>query len=179
MNKRNGSHDPAVNVYISSWIQDESAGCCPTWRNLYIIFREIGLEKLAREFREILLECKCCINCYYMYNVMYLSYLFTDTICIAMDRRKEELIDLQRQLTSLKVECEKLQTDTGKEILQPAIEHCLSESLSVVWVLKKKKREILEVSIQNKDLQTQLQSIQETQKKSMFVGLFVLLCISF
>ena len=62
MDKRNGSHDPAVNVYINSWIQDKSASCRPTWRNLYNLFREIGLENIAKEFLGILLECKLYIT---------------------------------------------------------------------------------------------------------------------
>lgn len=88
-----------------------------------------------------------------------------------MGRRSEELGDLQRQLTSIKVECEKLQTDAGKETLQSVIEHCLTESLDVAWVLKQKKRH-------NKDLQTQLQRIQETQNSSTFFFLIAVLSLA-
>ena len=48
-----GTSDPAVNFYIDSWLQDESAGCCPTWRNFLVILRDIGMGEMAREICEL------------------------------------------------------------------------------------------------------------------------------
>ena len=53
-NKMWGSHDPAVNSYITSWLQDKDAGCRPTWRNLLAILGEIGLGEIAMEILKLL-----------------------------------------------------------------------------------------------------------------------------
>ena len=48
-----GTSDSAVNVYIDSWLQDENAGCRPTWRNFLVILRDIGMREMAREICEL------------------------------------------------------------------------------------------------------------------------------
>ena len=45
--KRRGTNDPAVLIYIDSWLQDESAGCPPTWRNFLMILRNVGMVEIA------------------------------------------------------------------------------------------------------------------------------------
>ena len=51
-----GTSDPTVNFYIDSWLKesDENAGCRPTWRNLLVILRDIGMEEIAKEICELL-----------------------------------------------------------------------------------------------------------------------------
>ena len=51
--KLNGTRDPAVNLYIDSWLQDTSAGCRPTWRNLLVILGDIGLGEMARKIKKL------------------------------------------------------------------------------------------------------------------------------
>lgn len=45
--KRLGTSDPAVKVYIKSWLQDETAGCPPTWKNFLVILRDVGMGEIA------------------------------------------------------------------------------------------------------------------------------------
>jgi hypothetical protein len=54
--KRMGTNDPAVNFYIDSWLKesDENAGCRPTWRNLLVILRDIGMGEIAEKIYELL-----------------------------------------------------------------------------------------------------------------------------
>ena len=52
--KRMGTSDPVVNFYIDSWLQDESAGCRPTWGNFLVILRAIGMEDVATEICDLL-----------------------------------------------------------------------------------------------------------------------------
>ena len=49
--KRMGTSDPTVNIYIESWLKesDENNGCCPTWRNLLVILRDIGMIEVAEK----------------------------------------------------------------------------------------------------------------------------------
>ena len=47
-NERNGCDEPAVNLYISSWLEDKDAGCPPTWNNLVVLLREVDLEEIAK-----------------------------------------------------------------------------------------------------------------------------------
>ena len=50
------SYDLAVDMYIKSWLQDERAGCRPTWRNLVVLLGEIGLGEIARRLLNILTQ---------------------------------------------------------------------------------------------------------------------------
>ena len=54
--KRMGTNYPAVNFYIDSWLKesDENAGCRPTWRNLLVILRDIGMGEVAEKIWELL-----------------------------------------------------------------------------------------------------------------------------
>ena len=45
---------PAVSLYIESWLQDESAGCHPTWRNFLVILKDIGMKEMAEKIHELL-----------------------------------------------------------------------------------------------------------------------------
>ena len=54
IDEERGSYEPALYVYINSWLEDNSAGCCPTWRNLLTLLGEIGLGELAQGILAIL-----------------------------------------------------------------------------------------------------------------------------
>ena len=54
MDKCSRIDDPAVDVYIDSWLEDENAGYPPTWKNLVMLLEEIGLEGLAKNILEAL-----------------------------------------------------------------------------------------------------------------------------
>ena len=45
--KVSGSDEPAVNVYMNSWLKDENAGCPPTWNNLLVLLRQLKLQEVA------------------------------------------------------------------------------------------------------------------------------------
>ena len=47
--KQWGTSDPAVKVYVDSWLQDERAGCLPTWRNFLVMLRHVGMREIATE----------------------------------------------------------------------------------------------------------------------------------
>lgn len=50
-----GSDDePAVSIYINSWLEDANAGCSPTWNNLLVLFREVGLQDIAQQILAML-----------------------------------------------------------------------------------------------------------------------------
>ena len=51
-----GSRDAAIALYIKSWLEDESAGCSPTWRNLLVILSDIGLGDVAMEILKVMSE---------------------------------------------------------------------------------------------------------------------------
>ena len=45
-----GSGDePAVNIYINSWLEDADAGCPPTWNNLLVLLKEVELQDVAQK----------------------------------------------------------------------------------------------------------------------------------
>jgi hypothetical protein len=51
----NGSGcEPAVNIYINSWLEDEDAGCSPSWNNLLVLLNEVGLQDIAKRMFEVL-----------------------------------------------------------------------------------------------------------------------------
>ena len=49
-----GSRDATTALYIKSWLEDDSAGCCPTWRNLLVILSDIGLGEIASEILKVI-----------------------------------------------------------------------------------------------------------------------------
>ena len=67
--KRFGTHDAAVNLYIDSWLQDTSAGCRPTWRNLLAILGDIGLGEMAREIHKLFSQYPVTIVAGKKYNI--------------------------------------------------------------------------------------------------------------
>lgn len=54
MMDKHRSDEPAVDVYLNSWLEDKNAGCRPTWKNLVMLLEEIGLEGLAKGILEVL-----------------------------------------------------------------------------------------------------------------------------
>ena len=50
-----GSEDePAVNIYMNSWLEDADAGCPPTWNNLLALLNELELQDVARKVLSVL-----------------------------------------------------------------------------------------------------------------------------
>ena len=47
-------YEPAVNIYINSWLEDADAGCRPFWNNLLALLSEVGLQDIAKRMLEIL-----------------------------------------------------------------------------------------------------------------------------
>ena len=47
-------NEPAVNIYINSWLEDEDPGCPPSWNNLLVLLSEVGLQDIAKRMLEIL-----------------------------------------------------------------------------------------------------------------------------
>jgi hypothetical protein len=50
-----GYAEPAVDIYINSWLEDEDAGCPPSWNNLLVLLNEVGLQDIAKRMFEVLL----------------------------------------------------------------------------------------------------------------------------
>ena len=50
-----GSGDePAVNLYINSWLEDVNAGYPPTWNNLLVLLQEVGLQDIVQQILAVL-----------------------------------------------------------------------------------------------------------------------------
>ena len=51
---RSSGDEPAVNIYINSWLEDADAGCPSTWNNLLVLLKELELQDVAREVLSVL-----------------------------------------------------------------------------------------------------------------------------
>ena len=74
--KQMDTSDPTVNFYIDSWLNesDENAGCRPTWRNLLVILRDIGMGEIANGICELLSKFLVTITASkYMHNYKCVS----------------------------------------------------------------------------------------------------------
>ena len=47
-------NEPAVNIYINSWLEDADAGCPPTWNNLLVLLNELKLQDVAHRVLSVL-----------------------------------------------------------------------------------------------------------------------------
>ena len=47
-------YEPAVNIYINSWLEDEDAGCPPSWNNLLVLLGEVGLQDIPEQMIKVL-----------------------------------------------------------------------------------------------------------------------------
>ena len=52
--KGNGNDEPAVDLYINSWLEDKNAGCPPTWNNFLVLLKDIKLGALAENILKII-----------------------------------------------------------------------------------------------------------------------------
>ena len=98
----------------------------------------------------------CCL----LYSMLLLS-----------ENGTEELLNLQVSLSSLMAECVKPEMEEERKIIQPVIDHCLSECCAVAWAVKNVKKEAMKqndmVSCENKTL------IQEVNKMQIKKGINV------